>query len=59
MVLFTTLEPFNKLEIDFMGPIHPLTCRIGALYIIATTEYLTKWVEATPVKDWTKKWMAS
>jgi transposase InsO family protein len=34
-----------------VGPINPPTKRIGARYIITTIEYLTIWVEATPVND--------
>jgi transposase InsO family protein len=34
-----------------VGPINPPVKRIGARYIITTIEYLTIWVEATPVKD--------
>jgi transposase InsO family protein len=33
-----------------VGPINPPTKRTGARYIINTMEYLTRWVEATPVK---------
>jgi hypothetical protein len=41
-----------------MGPINPLACHIGALYIIAANEYLKKWVEAAPVKDFTTNMVA-
>jgi transposase InsO family protein len=34
-----------------VGPINPLEKRIGARYIIPTTNYLKRWVKATPVKD--------
>ena len=44
------LQPFEKWAIDFVGPIQPQG-KIGARYIITTTEYLTHWVEAQPVKD--------
>jgi hypothetical protein len=45
-----TLQVFNKWEIDFVGPINPPAKRTGEKYIITTTEYLTTWVEATPIK---------
>eukprot|EP00253_Pinus_taeda_P011758 PITA_11758 len=47
-----TLQPFEKWEIDFVVPIKPQG-KIGAFYIITTTEYLTRWAEAQPVKDFT------
>ena len=38
---------------EFVGPINPHGKRIGARYIITTTDYLTRWMEATPVKGCT------
>jgi hypothetical protein len=46
-----TLQDFDKLEIDFVGPINPLVKRSGARYIIIVTYYLSRWVEAEPVRD--------
>lgn len=45
------LATFEKWFVDFIGPIHPPTCHSHDRYIIATTYYLTGWVEAVPVKD--------
>jgi transposase InsO family protein len=46
-----TLKVFDKWEVDFVGPINPPARRSGARYIITMTKYLTRWVEATTVKD--------
>ena len=47
------MQPFEKWTIDFVGPIQPLGKKTDAQYIITATEYLTRWVEAQPVKDYT------
>lgn len=47
-----TLQPFEKWEIDFVGPIEPQG-ETGVRYIITAMEYLTRWVEEQPVKDCT------
>jgi len=46
------LKPFEKCVINFVGPITPQG-KTGACYIITLIEYLTRWVEAQPVKDCT------
>jgi hypothetical protein len=45
-----TLQVFEKLKIDFVGPINPLKRSLGDRYIITATRYLQIWEEATPVK---------
>ena len=43
------LVPFEKWEIDYVGPVHPNSLR-GMVYIVVATKYLTKWAEVKPVK---------
>jgi hypothetical protein len=45
------LHVFEKLEIDFVGPINPPTKRSGARYIITVIEYLTRWKKEAQVND--------
>ena len=42
------VEPFYKWGIDFIGPIEPPS--EGKSYILVCTDYVTKWVEAKPMK---------
>jgi hypothetical protein len=46
-----TLQYFDKWADDFIGSINPPAKRSGARYIITATNYLTKWVEAEPVRN--------
>ena len=48
-----TLQPFDKYNVDFVGPISLERKRTGARYIIIVTNYLTRWEEVVLVKDCT------
>jgi hypothetical protein len=45
------LQAFDKWAIDFVGPINPPGKRTRSRYIITTIDYLTRRVEAKPIKD--------
>jgi hypothetical protein len=40
--------PFSKWGLDFIGPINPPSSA-GQVFILTTTDYLTKWIEAVPL----------
>ena len=44
----STPWPFHNWGLDLIGPIHPPSN--GYIWILVTTEYFTKWVEAIPLK---------
>ncbi|KAL2641652.1 hypothetical protein R1flu_009239 [Riccia fluitans] len=44
------LAPFEKWEIDFVGPIQPTTKKTRRRYILIAIDYATKWVEAEATK---------
>ena len=45
-----TLQPFDKWEVDFVGPISLTRKQTGARYIITAIDYLTRWAEVAPMK---------
>jgi hypothetical protein len=46
------LQEIDKWAIDFVGPINPPGMLTEARYMITMTQYLTRWVEARLVKDY-------
>ena len=50
MPLFPNVEatPFDKWELDFVGLIEPSSN--GKSYTLVCTDYVTRWVEARPMK---------
>jgi len=42
--------PFLQWGLDFIGEIHP-TSSNQHIWILTTTDYFTKWVEAIPVRN--------
>ena len=51
--LIHRMQIFKKWAIEFIGPITPPERHSRTRYIITATEYLTRWVEATPFRDCT------
>jgi hypothetical protein len=47
------VEPFERWELDFVGPFNPKSNQKA--YILVTTNYMTKWVEAEALPNATKK----
>jgi hypothetical protein len=42
--------PFSKWGLDFIGPINPPSSA-GQVFILTSTDYFTKWVEVSPLKN--------
>ena len=53
----TTPWPFHTLGLDLIAPINPPSN--GCIWILITTEYFTKWVEAIPLKKATRAAVAN
>jgi len=49
------IAPFAKWAVDLVVPINPLVRRTSASYIITTIDYLTRWEDASAVKDYSSK----
>jgi hypothetical protein len=47
------IEPFERWELDFIGPFNPKSNQKA--YILVATNYMTKWVEAEALPNATKE----
>ena len=47
------IKPFEKWDLDFVGPIYPSSQKIS--YILVYTDYVTKWVEEKALTRETEK----
>jgi transposase InsO family protein len=47
-------SPFRGWELDFIGEIHPRSSK-GQRFILVATDYFTKWTEAVPLRNMTRR----
>jgi hypothetical protein len=47
------VEPFERWELDFVGPFNPKSNQKN--YILVATDYMTKWVEAVAFPNETEE----
>jgi hypothetical protein len=46
--------PFRGWGLDFVGEIHPSSCK-GHRFVLVATDYFTKWTEVVPLRNMTHK----